>query len=427
VVAATQIGKTTGLAAWIIARRMTISHSRGLWGAPTDYQLTPGFDAIEEFGTTGGLIESVRRSKGDRFIRFVNGSVQDFRSWDEPDNLLGPAADDIVADQAEELTEKADANLSSRRSATLGPMRYSGNAGISTGTFWKVCQRLAEEAKQGQSYFRRLTWRDKAAVLEPGRRAEYEAFIAKEKIRLGPEQFGRLYEAQFLKLGAGILDFGPISVNGGDALAPTALPFAEKWDPREPCVAGLDLGQEHDWTVPTVWGRHTGRLKAMMRFKDIGWEAQIARAIGCLSDYCDSALPLILYFDGTGLGRAVRETIVLQCQGKPITPIGLDFSNPLKAAMLQTMQVDIEQRRRTMPYIQEAISEAQTLQRKYAGLLPKYEHAEGCHDDIVWSIGMAWYGMGVAGIHGVSVGTLTQDEIRDADEESAVGMIEKVF
>lgn len=427
IVAATQIGKTTGLAAWIIARRMTLPHSRGLWSAPTDYQLTPGFDSIEEFGSTASLLDSVRRSKGDRFIRFINGSVQDFRSWDEPDNLLGPAADDVVADQAEELTEKADSNLSSRRSATLGPLRYSGNAGISTGTFWKVCQRLEDEAKQGRSYFRRLTWRDKAAVLASPRREEYEAFIAKEKVRLGPEQFGRLYEALFLKLGAGILDFGPIAVNGGDALNPVQLPFSEPWQPAEPCVAGLDLGQENDWTVPTVWGRHSGRLKAMMRFKDIGWEAQIARAGGCLSDYASPSMPLILYFDGTGLGRVVRETILTQCQGKPITPIGLDFSNPLKAAMLQTMQVDIEQRRRTMPYIAEAIGEAQTLQRKLSGLLPKYEHAEGCHDDIVWSIGMAWYGMQVAGIHGVSVGKLTEDEIRDADDESIAGMSRKEF
>lgn len=427
IVAATQIGKSTGLAAWIIGRRASIPNSRGLWSAPTDYQLTPGFDAIEEFGSTSGLIESVRRSKGDRFIRFINGSMQDFRSWDEPDNLLGPAADDVVADQAEELTEKADANLSSRRSATLGPMRYSGNAGIMTGPFWRVCHRLEEEAKVGAAFFQRLTWRDKAAVLGPAKRAEYEAFIAKEKIRLGPEQFGRIYEAIFLRLGSGILDFAPIAVNGGDAMAPVELPFSEPWVPSEPCIAGLDLGKEDDWTVPSVWGRHTGRLKAMDRYKTIGWQAQVARAVRFVGPYASPSLPMILYVDETGLGKVVTELVIQECAGRPITPIGIDFSNPLKAAMLQSMQVDIEQRRRSMPYIAEAVSESQTLQRKMSGLLPKYEHAEGCHDDTVWSIGMAWHGMQIAGIHGVAVGHLTEQEAADADSESAIGMLRKEF
>ena len=427
VLAATQIGKSTGLAAWVIGRRATIPHSRGLWAAPTDYQLTPGFDAIEEFGSTAGLLESVRRSKGDRFIRFINGSVQDFRSWDEADNLLGPAADDVVADQAEELTEKADANLSSRRSATLGPIRYSGNAGIMTGPFWKVCQRLEAEAKVGTAFFQHLTWRDKASTLTGQRRAEYEAFIAKEKIRLGPEQFDRIYEAIFLKLGSGILDYAPICVNGGNPLNPVPLPYTEPWSPREPVIAGIDLGKETDWTVPSAWGRHTGRLKAMDRFKTIGWEAQVVRAIRFLEPYADSALPMTLYVDATGLGSVVYELIQKECAGKPITPIAVEYTNPLKAGMLQAMQVDIERRVRSMPYIEEAVSESHTLQRKLRGLLPVYEHADGCHDDTVWSIGMAWYGMRLAGAQGISVAQMTNQEVADADEASVAGMLRKEF
>lgn len=428
VVAATQIGKTHGIAAWAFTRRLNIPESRGLWGAPTDYQLEPGFNAIKKLGQSSHTIKRLVESKGQRVIEFVNGSKEDFRSWEREDNLLGPTAHDVVADQAEELTEKADANMSSRRSATLGPIRYSGNAGIVSGAFWKACQRIEEEHKQGLSFFQRLTWKDKAATLEPSARAEYEAFIKREKIRLGHEQFGRLYEALFLKLGSGILDFTPIAINGGSALEPVSLPYAEPWLPHEPCVAAIDLGKESDWTVPCVWGRNSGRLKAMDRYKTIAWEAQVVRAVRFVTPYASPTLPLILYVDTTGLGSVVFEIVQKECAGKPITPIEINFDNNLKAAMLQAMQVEVEQRRISMPYIFEPISEAQTLQRKLrGGLLPVYEHADGCNDDTVWSCGMALYGMRIAGIHGVAVGSLTRQEVQDADSESSMAMSEKVF
>lgn len=407
VVAATQIGKTHGIATWAFARRAALHGSPGIWAAPTDYQLTPGFRTFKRLAESSRLLKRATESKGSREIELINGSIEHFRSWEREDNLLGPTAFDVVADQAEELTEKADANLSSRRSATLGPIRYSGNAGLMTGAFWKTCQRIEEEAKRGLAFFQHLTWRDRAAVLPPADRAEYESFIARERVRLGEEEFGRLYEARFLKLGSGILDFSRIAINGGSAVEPVSLPYREPWEPREQCIAGLDLGQEQDWTVLTVWGRETGRLKAMDRYKTISWEAQIARAVAILESYSskpdpnanpfamtgDQGQTLFLYFDATGLGHAVREIIFRQVAEKPIVAIGIEFTNPLKASMIQYLQTDIENKRRSMPWIAELISEAQTLQRKKSGTLAKYEHADGCNDDAVWSAGLAFYGM----------------------------------
>lgn len=202
----------------------------------------------------------------------------------------------------------------------------------------------------------------------------------------------KIYEqevlAEFLEDGGSILDLRPVAVNGGSADDPVGLPYEE--DPEgERCTIGLDLGKTQDYTVFAAIGDKSGRLRCMDRFYRIEWPVQVERVKRLHEKY-----PGQIHVDATGLGDPVVS--MFEQAGVPLN--GVKFTNDSKTAIVQGLQVASERREFTMPWIEEAISEADTLEVETlsSGRL-KYEGAEGFHDDIVMALGLIFYGRNQGG------------------------------
>jgi hypothetical protein len=403
-----QMGKTFALAVWLYLGAWVKPLSLNWWTAPTYSQAEVGFKEIRSHLEPAGALARVVESR--LRLELVNGSTIECRSWERDENLLGPSIDGrIVVDQAELLTGRARSIISTRRAASLAPIWYAGNAGVHGCEFYRLC-RQAEAAQRAASKdmgFMRWTWKDRYEALksaDPIEAARYAAFIDLEKLNQPSEEFARMYESEWLTTGAGVLSLLPACRNGGDELHPVPIPYFEAWEPEEPVVAGLDLAMERNWTVLTVVGMQTGRLKAIDRFHRVAWEAQMDRVVKTLNRYSrtrkaalDSqgklkASSVPLYMDATGIGGPVLEVLLKATAGSAIDCIPITFDNAKKQAMVAAIQVGVQQETFSMPYIQEAVEEAANLERTGLTSSVRYKAPDGMDDDIVWSLGLALYG-----------------------------------
>jgi hypothetical protein len=408
VVSAPQIGKTFSVAAWQVRHAWALPGRLSWWAAPTHDQTEFGFDALVQ------ILEAVSDSQGRNAIaskgrsaprRLVlrNGHRIDFRSWEREDNLGGAPVWTLVVDEAQELTRRAHSNLAARQAHTMGPSRYIGNADHVASEWWRICK----AAEESGSYFQRWTWKDRIAYLAGAERQAYSEFLDGEREK-GMEDFERLYEAKFLTLGTGVLNLRPACTLGGSAMEPVELPYFAAWDGKSECIAGLDLGEHVDYTVLSVVELETGRLLAMDRFRRVGgWAVQVARAMASCRRYCrtkKSALEtgggridsrtLSVYVDATMLGGPVAEMLEAAAENDPIDFVPVVFDQGKKAAMIRYLQAaSVEGGLLKMPYIAEAVDEADMLERVPLARGVSYRGTQGSHDDVIWSLGLALYGV----------------------------------
>ena len=251
ILSGTGLGKSYLAAAWKWRRRSTLHGSLGITAAPTEKQTLPVFNAMRELCRKILVpgVRGVNEAPGNRRLRFLNGSEEQFRSWDVPDNLRGPHAHDVLADEAGMLSEKAAGILSSRRSSTLGPMFYIGNPGPIMGPFWKLCERAQDPANAGRYLYRKWTYRDTLAMLsdpvtlfyDPQKAKTYQRFIDEERSAREPFEFELLYEANFASPPEA---YFAKWVDGVSTLAPDPNPH-----PGHPYILGWDYGEDRDFTV----------------------------------------------------------------------------------------------------------------------------------------------------------------------------------
>jgi hypothetical protein len=399
-VSATQLGKTRLGAKLALALAFSFPGSLTWWGAPTMGQTLPGFREIDAIGKERRVIWRTKETASTTPPHhvLVNGSKIQYRSWDREDTIGGPAVHQLFLDESHELTATANSKYRARRSGTLGPLFYMGNADFVSSVFWRMCTRAEGEDKDSV-LFRRWTWRDRLATMKGAEAEEYERVIQREFETQGDEA-ARLYNAEFLTLGTGLLDFTRVALNGGDALHPTKLPYFEPWNGRS-CIAGLDLGDAQDFTVLSIVDDETGRLVAMDRFNRLGWEPQVARIVEVASRYCrlpnrekqDHGEALPIYVDATGLGGPVYSMLQTAAHKFPIEIVPIEFNNDRKRGMVTYLQAATQGGWISMPWIQEVIDEARTFERRpLAKSGYTYRHADGAHDDIVWSLGLMGYG-----------------------------------
>jgi len=262
VVSATQIGKTTACACWLLAQLWDNPGTRGWWAAPTYWQADIGMDTLTGLLESAGLRQGIdfrrRGASGRAAIFLPNGSVIEFRSWDKPKNLGGRAVHFMVVDEAGQLTKDAKTRLEARLSATLGPVRYIGNPEVTGSEFWKICQDAIEAEADPKSNvidgrarfaFQRWTWQHRHRELErlaPAAAADYQRWID-QKFRENPDEAKRLYGAEWAVPERAI--FGDIiDLIFGTADAPTVA-LSQDPHPGHAYLVGWDIGIEQDWTV----------------------------------------------------------------------------------------------------------------------------------------------------------------------------------
>ena len=180
--ASTKSGKTRGCEIWIGDRAVNVA---GLhwWVAPTYRQAKTAFDELRAFSWFKPFVINVIRSVPYR-IELVNGSVIEFLSGDDPDNLYSVKVLSLVVDEASRLPDECFPLFQSITSVKeegikgRSPTRMIGNVTGKNNRFFDLC-RLVEQGA------------DKS-----GLNAAYSKIVAQDAVDAGYIEADTLKEAK---------------------------------------------------------------------------------------------------------------------------------------------------------------------------------------------------------------------------------------
>lgn len=309
-------------------------------------------------------------------LELINGSRVEMFTAENPDAALGRGFDLVVIDEGARVRasvrdEAIPPMLADRDGRLLVLTTPKGKRGPGAWV-WRDLHKA--QSKQAGYYWLQGPTTDNPlpAIQEHVRFAE---------ANLPRDAFRQEYLAEFLDYGAGVLDLTPVCLNGGSEQAPVALPFEEPHE-GEPCVMGLDLAQREDFTAAVVIGQKSKRVRAVHHFHQLPWEVQVERVCALSGRYGNC--PVVV--DATGLGSVVVEMLRKQVQN--LTPV--TFTNDSKTTLVQGLQVAVERREFSMPWIAELVSEGAAFEAELlsSGRI-RYEAAEGFHDDLVVALMLA--------------------------------------
>lgn len=382
-VSATQVGKTYALAVWIVVMAMTRGNRTHPWWwiAPTFSQIAQGFKLALAFASSAGMVQASTVSPFP-IIKLVNGATIEFRSWEREQNLAGTTIGGGVVDEAGLLTNEAQGIISTRRSATLGPLRYIGNPGVVAGPFRRLCALGEQAAMPGSEWagtfsLHRWTWKDKHAALlqlDPARAAEYGRFIEQERQSIPEFEFRRLYDAEWTEDEAAVFR----GVKDGDG-APLGGPAQ-----GERYVIGVDVAQQTDYLVATALGINRRRVDAMDRWRGIPYP-QSADRLAALAAKWNA--PLVIEINGPGLPLYQE----LQQRGVACAPF--TTTGPSKQEIVVRLASELEHGRLALADLPPLQHELRSFryERMPAGNY-RYGAPSGEHDDCVMSLALALWG-----------------------------------
>lgn len=388
IVSSTQVGKTFAMACYILANAWedrVISHP-SWWLAPTYNQVVQGFRLVVAIASSAGILEANTTSPYPS-VHISNGKIIEFRSWEREQNLMGTTISCGVVDEAGQLTPEAQAAISSRRSGTMGPLRYIGNPGLVAGPFRRLCALGEHAATPGSEWagtysIHRWTWidkRDALALNDPARAAAYEKFISQERSSLPDFEFRRLYEAEWTQDEAAVFRNVDKCTTLGDA--DLLEPGVDKF------VLGVDVAQSVDYLAVVSYAEHARRLELRYRARHIGY-SQAAIDIDRIAKQLDA----VAIIEDNGPGIALIQE--LRRLGTPMR--GFTTTSQSKQELILSLASDIQEQRVTiadhapMPY-EFSIYRYERSEHSSAGLY-RYSAPPGEHDDTVIAAALARYG-----------------------------------
>ena len=150
---------------------------------------------------------------------------------------------------------------------------------------------------------------------------------------------------------------------------------------------GVDLARHQDWTVITIFDRHTHQLVYFDRFNQIDWQLQKARIEAVARRYNDCPITI----DSTGVGDPIAED--LRRLGLVVNDF--KFTAKSKKDLIEYLAIKIEQNLIKYPEIPELIRELEdyTYEMTPSGHV-KYSAPPGMNDDCVCSLALAVWQIG---------------------------------
>ena len=356
------------------------------WIAPTFSQIAQGFKLALAFASSAGMVQASTVSPFP-IIKLVNGATIEFRSWEREQNLAGTTIGGGVVDEAGLLTNEAQGIISTRRSATLGPLRYIGNPGVVAGPFRRLCA-LGEQATApgnewaGTFSLHRWTWIDKHQALlvsDPEKAKAYFAFVEQERRSIPEFEFRRLYEAEWTEDEAAVF-------RGLDAcIDRTGAGFLQPGSDR--FVIGVDVAQSVDYLAAVSYAGNARRLELRYRARGIPY-AQAALTLKALADQLNA--PLVVEENGPGIAL-IQELARLQVPVHAFTTTAQS-----KQELILNLAADIQGGpSRCVVADQSPLPHELAMYRYTRGPtgLYRYSAPDGEHDDTVMAAALARWGM----------------------------------
>ncbi len=356
-------GKTLAATAEMVRHAWEKPGSLSFWVAPVLRQSAIAFDLVRR-GMPRGAVADIHKT--DRRVGLVNGSVLEFRSAEIPENLRGFGIDFLVVDEAAFLSkdlweEVLRPALSDRQGKALFVGTPKGK-----NWFFRLFSRGMDSEQAGWQSFTFPTENNpyiRPEEIEDARRTLPEAVFAQE------------YLARFIDDGAGVFSGVNDIVTGGLA---DPLPGGRY-------TAGLDIGRHRDYTVLTIVDA-TGSVVYFDRFSGTTWTAMKRRVVSAIRRYNRA----VAWVDSTGVGDPILEDLIRMgaaCRG-------FRFTNESKSALIENLVLLIDERKISIPPIQELVDELAMFELKnLPGGGVSYGAPAGFHDDCVISLALAAWGI----------------------------------
>jgi len=188
--------------------------------------------------------------------------------------------------------------------------------------------------------------------------------------------FKQEYEAKFLDDAAAV--FRKINDCIGDTIKD--VEFGHSY------VMGVDLGRVEDFTVITIIDRATNAVVYFDRFNKIDYPFQKARLLAIAQRFNNAKIII----DSTAVGNPIKED--LERAGAVIDDFV--FSNKSKKELIEKLSIMLEQRAIRIPNERQLIDELEAFGYRLtdAGNVI-YSAPEGLHDDCVFSLALAVWGL----------------------------------
>jgi hypothetical protein len=385
-----KLGKTFGLANWLIREAWNQPQRLCWWCAPTYKQAAIAFKTIGLILPPGRYKK--RGSAGEMVyeLLYTDGSVRsiiDFRSADRPESLRGEGVHAAVIDEAGYWKRDSFISVLTTLTATRGKLRI-----IST--------------PKGKNWF----YEEWAKGWFPDKRAknpEYWSYqlpttanpfiksdiIETLKRQMTKNQFRQEILAEFLEDGSGV--FSNIKASQQAYLQDHPLP-------NRRYVMGIDWAKSEDYTVFVVMDEVLKKVVYVERFQNLDWNYQIDRALRTAKFWNRASILM----DSTGVGDVPFDAIgsvYPHVEGYNI------YNNEPKVRLVQTLQLALERGEITLP-VTNGYAEGEDPQERKAEIGQTIEHElmmyasnptatgklqygapEGYHDDCVIALALATF------------------------------------
>ena len=151
-------------------------------------------------------------------------------------------------------------------------------------------------------------------------------------------------------------------------------------------IMGIDIGKVEDFSVITVMDRSTNQVVFVDRFNKIDYPFQKARILAVAQRYNNARIII----DSTSVGMPIKED--LERAGAYIDDF--TFSNKSKKELIEKLSIMIEQRAIRIPRDQILVDELEAFGYRLtdSGNII-YSAPEGLHDDCVYSLALAVWGL----------------------------------
>ncbi len=291
------------------------------------------------------------------------GSVIEFHSAEQKDNLRGDGIDFVVLDEAAMISENIwteciePALLDQNGSAIMFSTPKGRN------WFYKMFCRGRDKLQK-----RVMSWKYPTST---------SPYIDSHKLESLKNEVTKLsylqeYEADFLEDDSVI--FSGINKCISDGLSSPIDDYKY--------VMGVDLARKVDYTVIIVMSTVNRKVVYFERFSKVSWQKQIDKISSVAKNY-NNARTLI---DSTGLGDTIFE--MLERSGTNIE--GYTITQNSKKALIDKLSIDIERGNIVLPDIDELLNELYAFSyttTKSGAII--YEAPTGYHDDCVIALALA--------------------------------------
>ena len=365
--ASTKSGKTVGCIVWIIEQALRGKRGYNYWWVAPGYnQADIAFRRVKQNLTPGTF--TPYETPQPRIV-LLTGAVIWFKSAENDDALYGEDVYAAVVDEASRVKEASWFAIRSTLTATRGPVRLIGNVKGRKNWFYTMARKAQLGAED--MHYAQITVLDaiEAGVLD-------QAEIDDARRNLPDMIFRELYMAEASDDGGN--PFGIDHIRA--CLSPTLGPG--------PVVSwGIDLAKRQDWFVCVGLNIHGG-VAGFARWRGLRWEDSVTKAWGLIGQ-----TPTLV--DSTGVGDPVLEA--MQKEHPHIN--GYHFTQPSKMKLIEGLIVAIQSSEVAYPdgpkvapndHPAHIRHELEDFEYETTRTGVKYAAAEGCNDDCVMALALAY-------------------------------------